>query len=365
MPLTPQNLADINEKNEELSTDQIPVLKVIEDRQTERLATVTDLDNAYKVLFNDVNAEINSYNTELQKLDCLVKVAVTEDMLVNAAEDERVTPADNPLFHNNTTYLRRYLFPYIKTVGIGLPHTGGAQSTTECVGNRKALVDSAISTFTSSGTVAQEATGQQCTGVSPNFVVTNTTVVNAMNSLKTAVSNYRTFLNAFKNDIYITSDNASRNSEGQTARNNIDTTIAAIDAWTNLPDFASVATTTTCAVFNAITFSNTKGSTTNLNTLQTALNTQTTNNTTRINQLVSYLGNTTTIVQNDTTWGLIPHLTTSEYQLLYYKRAILMNARVGRPMGSLRLIKEITRDRDDQIRARSTLFTVLSVSRYL
>jgi hypothetical protein len=362
MALTQSDISNIQQRSENLNT----LLDPIEYARTSalsRIAYFTTLDASYKKLFDDINADISAYERELTRLDCQLRILLTENYMVSAAVEVR--NGNNPLFTDTGgNFLSRFRIPHILTVGIGLTNTGASPGTTAtCNTTLQANVATDITTFNGNGNQGQRATGQSCTGT--NTFASNTTVQTNMTNLIADVNAYSAFLTDLKNIVYNTSGNTSRDQEGTTFRNGIDTLLTSIASWIALPNFTTVPTGTTCTTFPNVAFGNTKSNPTNItNFLSTPFSTFSTLVTTRINQLRGYLGTASTITQN-MNYGKLPDLNSAQQQLLYYRRGIVANARVGRFTGSLRLSAEAMAELLEYDSRKVTTITAISAKLFV
>ena len=261
MPLSTQNISDIENRNKLVRNALNPTLRNLITNQYEKLETVTNLDNAYKVLFDDINSEISSYEIELPYLSCTTIASLTENHLIEAAKDT-IDPFTNPLFYNNSgNYLAKYKTPFLGSVIIGLS-SKPMPVTSQCFPTIQNSIYGNIIGFFNSGTRSERATGQQCNSLAgPTFIAVITPkgeVTTSMQSLKDLVNLYKSLLQTYKNIIYTTSESTNRNSESQTAKDNCDLTITAINNWQALPDFIPSSgingTSNGCSQFSLINF---------------------------------------------------------------------------------------------------------------
>lgn len=370
MPLSNQNKADIDYRNKLIKNALEPSLRSLLINQYNKLDTLTKLDNAYKVLMDDLNNEIDLYNNELTKLDCITKPTVTENHILEAAKDT-LNAHNNPLFHdNNGNYLNKFKTPFLGSVVIGLSsRVMPPTSNSNCSIYYRSTIAIDISNFNASGNNAQKATGETCTlGPAPGLLSIITPffgqgTVSSMFTLKDTVLQYKSFLSSLKSQIYVSSGFSINNSQGEDFKNKIDITSSLIDDWLALPDFIPSSNLNGipngCAAFNALGFGNSKGNPTNIANLTSALNNQASYESNRITQLLSYLGTNSTVTQ-DSTWGIIPD--NSPLETLYLERAILVNARVGRTNGSMRQKVAVQNEIEDQEQTLKSLYTSLSVA---
>lgn len=294
-------------------------------------ATIQKLDTANKNLFDPSNALANAYQGELAQLSGIVRSTIVEQDILDAAAKK----IRNHFFPNDTTAVVPSLSglnnvwprvqPFALTYGIGKNYVEVYPGTTAT----EASVISPITTLitsagafldientsgehvATSGTCSLPGFTDQATCVlnsgiwtaGPSSIVTYPAVVTLKTNLITAVNALKTFLTA-EVALIPTTDTANQ-AQNQAAINNINSVIlAALNAWLAQPDFNPVpgsVSPTQFPTYDPNLLAPTKLHSSQLATLQAALNARLAFITTRISQIGTVLGN---IVQDVSTGNI-------------------------------------------------------------
>jgi hypothetical protein len=329
------------------------------------------LDAANKNLFDPTNNLVNSYQTELGKLDGILRTVITEQDI----QDSGSRVIQNHFFPNDTTITVPSLSsshnvwlkipPFALTYAIGKNYTEG-YGTTQKEGDITTSLLALISSA-SANTDIQNTTGQWCNasgtcslplftdqasceaatptpGVwtpGPDAITAYPAVQTLKTNLVTAVNDFKTFLLA-EVALIPTTDPANQ-AANQAAIDNINNVIIpAINTWLAYNDFNTAHGQTTCAGFNAYNanlLAPTKLHSVQLAALQTAVNSRVTFVVTRVSQITGFLG---TIVQDLNTGE--PTTSTG----LYGKRYGFLLLRLHALDGSLSKLKASQGGRDGQ-----------------
>lgn len=294
-------------------------------------ATIQKLDTANKNLFDPSNVLVNAYQGELAQLSGIVYSTIVEQDILDAAAKK----IRNHFFPNDTTAVVPSLStlnnvwprvqPFALTYGIGKDYVevypGSTPTEASVISPITALISSASAFLDIENTSGQHVvTSGSCSlpsfttestcvlggGVwtaGPSSIVTYPDVVTLKSNLVTAVNALKTFLTA-EVALIPTTDTANQ-AQNQAAIDNINNVIiAALNAWLAQPDFNPVPGSVSPAQFptyDASLLAPTKLHSSQLATLQAALNTRLSFVTTRISQIGTVLG---TIVQDINTGNI-------------------------------------------------------------
>lgn len=289
-----------------------------------KIAGLQKLDTANKNLFDPINALVNGYQSELQRLDGNGRTQITESDIVNAGNHT----LGNIFFPNNTTITIPSLVPYgnvwskLNPFALGYGIGKSYIETYTPVTKEPDLIAAAQAYITAAGffTNIQNTTGQHCidgTCSLPQYLDQVTCEANSgiwtpgesivafadiqtlKTNLVTAITTLQTFLNAELLTIVSTDTDSTRSAQNVVAVSNISTIILpAIATWLAYVDFNTAHGQTTCAGFNGYDsnlLAPTKLHSTQLAALQTALSNRSSFVTTRSGQLNVNLGS---IAQN-------------------------------------------------------------------
>jgi hypothetical protein len=290
------------------------------------IAKVQKLDTANKNLFDPVNALINGYQSELEKLNGIQRTTITEQMIL----DSGAKKIQNAFFPNDTSVTVpslsafKNVWPQVKpfalTFAIGKNYTEGFAGTvtkeSDLIQNCLTLISSA-----SANTDIENTSGQTC-GASgtcsipihttqtacttnggiwtpgPDQIITFTAVHTLKTNLVNAVNALFSFLTTEGSSVVTNDPDSAKQAENNAALSNINTIIKPLlTAWLAYPDFQTVPPAiTTCSAFfayNPSLLAPTKLHSTELTALQNALNTRLTFLTTRTSQITTNLGGIT------------------------------------------------------------------------
>lgn len=267
---------------------------------------LTKLDNANKNLFDPPNLLVNSYQAEQSKIDSIVRTTITETDIQNSAKrilqnhffpnDINTVVPSLAASHNVWTKIP----PFAITYAIGKNYTEGYGATPK----EADLITPVLNFITAAGafTNIQLTTGQFCTIGAPDIIAPEPDIQTLVLDITTAVNALKSFLLAEVALITVGDPNTARQTQNNTAINNINNVIIpALNTWLAYPNFNTAHGQTTCAGFNSFNsniLAPTKLHSTQLSALQTALNARTTFRNTRSSQVLTNLG---TIVQNIST----------------------------------------------------------------
>lgn len=323
------------------------------------IAKLEKLDTANKNLFDPINALVNGYQAELEKISGTQRTTYNEQNI----QDSAARKIQNHFFPNDTSITVPSLSatknvwpqtkPFALTFSIGKNYTEGYVGT---VTKEADLINAVLALITSASTYTeiQKVSGQQCVTTGscslPQYTTQSTCTANGgiwtpgpesiqtypdvhtlKSNLVTAVNNLFSFLTTEAGTIVTNDPDSAKQSENNTALANINSTIKpALNTWLAYVDFQTVPiSVTTCTAFNSYNVSllgDTKLKAAILTALQTALNNRLTFLTTRQTQINVNLGN---ITQNVST----AELTSSTG--LYGKRHGFLLLRLDAMGGSL------------------------------
>lgn len=288
-------------------------------KQTDK---VQKLDTANKNLFDPVNTLVNQYQSELEKLDGVVRSTFLEQDIQDSANSRM----RNYFFPNDTNVVVPSLSsvfnvwskakPFALTYAIGKNYQEVYPSSTtkeaDLINSVLAIISSASSYMdieltagqncvsTGSCSLPQYTTQLTCTsnlGVwtpGPDSIVTYPAVHTLRDSLVTAVNSLVSFVNTELTTIVTTDKNTANQTQNNAAISNINTVILpAINTWLAYSDFNTSHGQTTCVGFysyDANLLAPTKLHSTQLTTLQTALNNRISYIATRVGQVNAILG---------------------------------------------------------------------------
>lgn len=350
------------------AADKLKAFTMSQEQTQAEIDKLTKLDAANKNLFDPPNNLVNAYQAELNKLDGNLRTTVAEQNIQDAGSrvvqnyffPNDLSVAVPSLIPNHNVWIR--IPPFALTYAIGKNYTetyGSTQKEGDITTPLLALISSA-----SAYTNIQLTTGQWCNasgtcslpihltqsacttagGVwtpGPDAITAYPLVQTLKTNLVTAVNNLKTFLLA-EVAVIPTIDPVNQ-AANQAAIDNINNVIIpAINTWLAYVDFNTAHGQTTCSGFNAYNsnlLAPTKLHSTQLQALQTAINTRVSFIGTRVTQLNSYLG---TITQDLTTG----ELTSSTG--LYGKRYGFLLLRLHALDGSLSKLKSMQGGKDAQ-----------------
>lgn len=343
---------------------------------------LVSLDAANKNLFDAPNNLVTAYQAEMNMLDGNLRTTITEQNIQDAASrtiqnyffpnDQSVTVPSLASSHN--VWIR--IPPFALTYAIGKNYTEGYGTTTKeadvlnpiltLIANATAYTNIQLTTGQSCNTTGTCSLGPSYTTQSACLAATPTpgvwtagpdAITNdpAIQTLKTdlvaAVNAYKAFLQTEAAAIVTNDPNAANQAQNNAAINNINNVIIpALDTWLAYVDFNTAHGQTTCAGFNAYNsnlLAPTKLHSTQLQALQTAINTRNSTLATRISQVQAVLG---TLVQDLNTG----ELTSSTG--LYGKRYGFLLLRLHTLDGSLSKLKALQNGKgaQDSIKANIT-----------
>lgn len=351
--------------------DKLKAFTVAQAQTQTELTKLIKIDEANKNLFDKPNALINLYQTELGKLDGILRTTITEQNIQDSGsriiqnfffpnDTNTVVPS---LVPNHNVWIR--IPPFALTYAIGKNYTEGygtTQKESDITSPIFALISSA-STYTD----IQNTTGQWCNaggtcslplyldqisceaatptpGVwtpGPDAITSYPAVQTLKTNLVTAVNDLKTFLLA--EVALIPTTDPINQAANQAAIDNINNVIIpALDTWLAYNDFNTAHGQTTCAGFNtynANLLAPTKLHSVQLTALQSAVNSRVSFVGTRVSQITGYLG---TITQDLNTG----ELTASTG--LYGKRYGFLLLRLHALDGSLSKLKALQGGKDGQ-----------------
>lgn len=350
------------------AADKLKAFTLSQQQTQAEIDKLTKLDAANKNLFDPPNALVNSYQSELGKLDGILRTTITEQdiqdsgsrVIQNHFFPNDLSVAVPSLVPNHNVWIR--IPPFALTYAIGKNYTEG-YGTTQKEGDITSPLLALISSA-SSYTDIQLTTGQWCNasgtcsipihltqsactsngGVwtpGPDVITSYPAVQTLKTDLVNAVNDFKAFLLA--EVAVITTNDPVNQVANQAAIDNINNVIIpALDAWLAYNDFNTAHGQTTCAGFNAYNanlLAPTKLHSVQLASLQSAVNSRVSFVGTRISQVTGYLG---TIAQDLTTG----ELTTSTG--LYGKRYGFLLLRLHALDGSLSKLKAMQGGKDAQ-----------------
>lgn len=285
------------------------------------VAKLQRIDDANKNLFDPTNLITNMYQTEYTALDGITRFSFGE---VNI-QDSAAVKIGNYFYPNNvqipvpslaaTNNVWTKPKPFAITYAIGKNYTEGQPVVTK-EGDLVAAVQSAV-TALSSFSAIEKATGLKLefagTCSLPQFttestcvagggtwdaqsgiatLVTNTALVNAKNTLVSAVNALKTFLQTEVTSIVTTDKNVTIQGQNNAAINNINAIIIpALNTWLAYVDFNSTGVTSSnFNTFDATTLAPTKLSAAMLTALSNSLTARLSYITTRLSQLSVTVG---------------------------------------------------------------------------
>lgn len=320
---------------------------------------VQKLDTANKNLFDPVNAMVDAYHAEIAVLDGNVRSSIVEQDIQDAASKK----IQNHFFPNDTTVtvpsltaLRNVwprVQPFALSFSIGKNYLqvfpSSTQKESDLINSALSLISSASSNLDIENTSGQHVdpgvgtcsisgytTQATCEAAVPTpgvwtpgtpTITTYPAVVTLKSNLVTTVSALITFLNSELTLIPVDPANQLQNQSGKDNINNI--ILPALNAWLAQPDFNPVPNTVTPSAFptyDSNTLAPTKLHSSQLNTLQAALNARLSFATTRIAQISAVLG----AIDQDINTGNI-----NSSSGLYGKRYSYLGLRINALGGSL------------------------------
>jgi len=293
--------------------------RVKEQLEAERIkAEKEDLGN--KELMDANTLLINPYQSELERYDGNGRVQLAEQMIVDSSNKT----FQNNFFPNDPQTALPSVpsgvwknFPaFSGSVAVGKSYT----ETYSSVQKEQDLIDvinAQIVTMESYTSVGR-STGQVCTtGVcslsqydneidcvngggtwvpSLDSITSDTEIQSTNTALKNAVQAWEDFINITHGLVAVVDLDVTRSAENDAARDDITNSISVINAWQALADFDTTHGETTCAGFNSIdvnTLGATKYRAAELQPLKDEITARQAFITTRVAQIVSYLGSVT------------------------------------------------------------------------
>lgn len=337
-------------------------------------------DEGNKSIQNDIELYLNQYQLEVELLDGNKREVLTEQDMINSANRTEA----NFLFPNTTQTplpsipdgVWKNFVPFSGTKAIGKKYLEDytiIRKEQDIINEIKAEI-STIESFPeverSSGqsceTVDQgscnpdggETTQQECIdngGVwTPFFVGVrgDSALVSNFNTLKSLIDEWRAFLLNQRSKIVTNDKDATKQSQNDQAKKNIDDTVAAIDAWKEIQDFdTSSGVPDECTFFynrNKDDFDASKLRPYELNPFKDEINARESFSQTRKNQVLTNLGN----VNQDLASGSV-----KGGQGLYFERFRLIDQRLNIMNGSLsqKLAAQRGKDAQDKLKESNGL----------
>ena len=355
------------------AADKIKAFNMSQAQTASEIQKLVQLDAGNKNLFNAPNNLVTAYQLEMGKLDGLARTTITEQDI----QDSAARVIQNHFYPNDTTVTVPSLAanhnvwiripPFAITYAIGKNYTetyGSVQKESDVIAPLLALIAGATAY-----TDIQLTTGQECNAggtcslpiyttqatciaatPTPGVWTTGPDVISSYAAVQTLKSDLVTAVNAFKSfllaeaAVIVTNDPTMANqTQNNAAINNINNVIIpALNTWLAYNDFNTAHGQTTCIGFNSYNsnlLAPTKLHSVQLSALQTAVNTRSSFQTTRLSQLSTVLG---TLVQDLSTG----ELTTSTG--LYGKRYGFLLLRLHALDGSLSKLKALQNGKSSQ-----------------
>jgi hypothetical protein len=341
-------IAAIPDENKSADESKATILKAVAAAQSK--------DNTNKNLMDAQTALINPYQQEIERLDGNGRSQLLEADILNAAK----RLPGNFFFLNQPSVptptapdgLWKLFPPFLLSRAIGKTYTEGYTVVADNETTQIAAANTYITTLLSKALITR-VTGQSCTPGTPDVIDSDaptqtamTNLIAAVNSMVTAATAEQAAINAAN----LIDTDGNHLAENATALTNITTLLTALNAWLAHPTFNTAHGQATCAGFNGYNASllfPTKGDTTNLAALQTALSTRSTQVTARITQVSGYLGSVTQSTSDGSISGNAGY---------YLKRAGVISLRLNTLNGSLTMVQSLLNSANalDQLKNANT-----------
>ena len=324
MALTESQRTEISKKIVSIPAENAQADELIVDLEAARVKAV-DKDNGNKDIMDDKTELIDDYENELERLDSDERTHLTESHIQDSADkilgnffynnDQSIPTPACPLGvwanfvpngynvavgkNYNETYgtvqKEQDLIDVVNTEIANMEAESGVGRSTgqECVG---ASVGFCTPTATPDTEVQCGIEGGVWTPPTPDTIQNDPAIQTISTNLKAAVQAWEDFMNITDGVICTIDTDPTRSSENIAARADITNAISVIDTWQALGDFDTTHGQTTCAGFNAIdplTLDPTKYRAAELDTLKAEITARQSFLTTRIAQVVAYLGSVT------------------------------------------------------------------------
>lgn len=345
---------------------------------------VEDEDQSNKSFMDEITIPINAYQTELGLLDGNGRVELAEQDLIDAADKT----LQNFFFPNDTNTplpsvpdgVWKFFAPFSGSVAIGKTYTESYNTITReqdkidainsVITTIEGLIDPVRSTglqcqIDNSGTCSDPTYTDQATcelngetwtsSGGPDTYVSSPTAQTALTDLVTAINDWKAFVNNERSNIYTSDPDTSRQSENDTAIQDIDDLIIEIDNYLTYDDFDTTTTLPSgsggsgCSAYSALTSSDFLPSKLRSNELQEVKDSIAARESfisSRISQLEGYLG---TVGQNLSTGDL-----TTSGSGFYNDRFTVINIRLNLLGGTLNRLKSIEQGQGAQDNLKAT-----------
>jgi hypothetical protein len=304
-----------------------------------------DLDQANKSLVDSKTTLIDAYHVELSRYNGILRTSLTETDIQDAADaklgnflypndQQNPPPSLAPQIWTKTK-------PYAKNKAVGKAYN---ENYPPSVAAEQSKITAILATITTIETypLIQRVTGQECVATGtcslpgyttqatcianggvwtpgPDNITTNTTLQNDYNTLVTQINDLKNYVLTTQGLIPTNDPVNSRQTQNNTASANINTVVAAINAWLALTPFNTGHGQTTCAGFNSYNpalLGATRLQSGDLTTLKNAILARQTFVGTRINQIDTNLGSLTQNLSNGDVTGSGLYLERWNYLLL-------------------------------------------------
>lgn len=340
-------------------------------------------DDANKSLMDGKTLFINAYQKELGRQDGNDRLEVVEQDVIDSAQNKlgnffSPNTISTPTPSNPDGIWKNFI-PFSGNKAIGKTYLE-VYGTTVKEGDKITAVNGFITTMEGFSAI-QRSTGQSC-GASgtcdlpiyttettceaatpipgvwtpgPDLIADDPMVHAAAADLVTAVTDWKTFIQATLPFVVATDPNPTKQAENNAAIADINNTISIINTWLALPDFDTAHGQTTCVGFNSYNvnlLNPTKFRAAELQAIKDEITARLAFITTRISQINANLG---TVVQDMTTGTLT---TTTG---LYGSRMNILNLRLNLINGSLRKLEGIKLGKKAQDEAIASNVSATSV----